>query len=143
MEPEPLIGPLLKQLNDALERDVNNGLRPRDITMSQMRVLMELHHADSGELSLKRLETLIGAAQSTVWGLVSRLEKKGLVRTYESPDDSRARIAHISPEGEEACRSCQKDMADHERRLTAGLSAEEVAQLRDLLARVTESFEQS
>ena len=40
------LGRLIKQINDAIAREVNNDMRPRDITLSQMHVLIELDALD-------------------------------------------------------------------------------------------------
>lgn len=130
------IGRLIKQINDALHRQINNEMRPRGITMSQMRVLVELHHTSEGELTFKQLEHLLGVAQSTVWGLVARLEDKGLVESLGSREDARAKLVRITGAGKRICEESYAEMLEHERQLVSGLSADEAEMLADLLERV-------
>lgn len=134
------IGHLIKQINDALQRQINNEMRPRGITMSQMRVLVELHHAEEGELSFKQLERSLGVAQSTVWGLVARLEDKGLVESMGSQEDARAKLVRITEPGLRLCEQSYEEMLAHERQLVAGLAPEEAETLLDLLERVHASI---
>ncbi len=141
MEPgQRHIGWLIKQINDALQRQVNNEMRPRGITLSQMRVLVELHHAEGGELASKQLERILGVAQSTVWGLVSRLEDKGLVESLGSREDARAKVVHITASGSRLCEQGYEEMLARERQLVAGLTPEEAVTLADLLERVHASI---
>lgn len=140
MEPDQRhIGRLIKQIDNALRRQVDNDMRPWGITMSQMRVLIELRQTSDGTLTFKELERALGVAQSTVWGLVVRLENKGLVQSLGSSDDARVKVAHITDVGLDLCeRSCQR-MLEHERQLTSSLSDEETETLLDLLERVRDS----
>ena len=72
-------GQLIKLLHDRLERHANNTLRGKDLTMMQVAVLMELQEAEQKQRSMKELERKFCVAQSTVAGIISRLEQKGFV----------------------------------------------------------------
>ena len=73
-------GWFIKRIDNALEKEANQNLQALNLTMQQNRVLILLAHAEGHTLSLKALEERFCAAQSTVAGLASRLEKKGLLR---------------------------------------------------------------
>ena len=134
------VGRLFKQIDEALERIVNNDMRPHGITLSQMHVLMDLWESDEGELGFKQLEASMGVAQSTVWGLVTRLEAKGLVESVTSPDDARAKRARITDAGRRTCEQCRADMDRHEQMLIGDLSPDEVQELSALLQRILASL---
>ena len=51
---------------------------------------------------MKELEHYFQIAQSTVVGIVSRLEKKELVEAFGDSSDKRIKVVHITPSGE-AC----------------------------------------
>ena len=68
----------IKRIDNALEKEANSNLQKLNLTVQQNRVLIHLAHAENSTLSLKALEEHFGAAQSTVAGLVSRLEKNAL-----------------------------------------------------------------
>lgn len=137
------IGRLIKQIDDELRRQIDNEMRPRKMTMSQMRVLIELHHADGGELTFKQLEQSLGVAQSTMWGLVARLEAKGLVESLGDRQDARAKLVRITPAGTSLCEQGYEMMLAHERQLVEGLTPEETSALATLLERVHASLLQS
>lgn len=137
------VGRIVRRLKEALERQANRDLRPYGITLAQAHVLMELHEGDAERLSFKQLEARLDIAQSTVWGIVSRLEKKGLVATGESPDDTRARMVSLTPEGVELCEACRGLTEAHERQLASDLTSEEASQLYDLLERACASVERT
>ena len=49
-------GLLLKRIHDSLEKKANNQLRPKDLTMMQIAVLMGLRGATEKQLSMKEIE---------------------------------------------------------------------------------------
>lgn len=141
MEPDQRhIGRLIKQIDNALRRQVDNDMRPWGITMSQMRVLIELRQTPEGTLTFKELEKAMGVAQSTVWGLVMRLENKGFVQSLGSSNDARVRIARITSTGLDLCEKSLQRMLEHERQLTSGLTDEETDTLFALLERVRDTM---
>ena len=81
-------GWFFKRIDNALEKEANVNLQALNLTMQQNRVLILLAHAEEHTLSLKALEERFSAAQSTVAGLVSRLEKKILRRLSTSSNSS-------------------------------------------------------
>ena len=99
MIPQDSCGSLLKQINDALERQANNSLRVDDLTMAQMGVLLALDRTDSKQMTLKELERIIRVAQSTAAGIVSRLEQKGFVECFGSAEDRRIKVVRLSESG--------------------------------------------
>ena len=76
-------GFLIKQIHDRLEKQANNTLRGKDLTMMQISVLMELQEAEQKERSMKELERKFCVAQSTVAGIISRLEQRASWRRSE------------------------------------------------------------
>src|SRR5690606_36004829 len=53
------------------------------------------------DISQVQLDSTIDIDQMTVSGIVSRLEKRGLIERYPDPNDSRAKLARLSPAGTE------------------------------------------
>ena len=75
-------GQLIKLLHDRLEKQANNTLREKDLTLMQISVLIELQNAEQERRSMKELERRFCVAQSTVAGIISRLEQKGFVEAF-------------------------------------------------------------
>ena len=133
-------GFLIKQIHDRLEKQANNTLRGKDLTMMQISVLMELQEAEQKERSMKELERKFCVAQSTVAGIISRLEQKGFVEAFGDPSDKRIKLVHITPDGEACCREAAGYMAEAEQMLLHGFSEDEKAIFNQLLARAAENM---
>lgn len=135
------IGFCIKQIHDRLEKQANNAMRSSDLTMMQVSVLMALQDSSEKQLSMKELERCFGVAQSTVAGIVSRLEQKGFVEALGDAADKRVKRVHITVAGEKCCAeaSCCKEEA--ERRLLKGFSEEEKRLLGALLERAVRNLE--
>lgn len=135
------IGFCIKQIHDRLEKQANNAMRANGLTMMQVSVLMTLQDTAERQLSMKELERCFGIAQSTVAGIVSRLEQKGFVEALGDPDDKRVKLVHITSAGEKCCAeaACHKEIA--EQRLLKGFSEEERKMLGELLAKAARNME--
>lgn len=129
-------GWFIKRIDNALEREANGNLQTLNLTMQQNRVLIHLSHAEDTTLSLKALEEHFGAAQSTVAGLVSRLEKKGLVEALSDPSDKRIKLVRLTKEGQRLHAVSRQMVVESEERLTALLSEEEQATLLSCLKKM-------
>lgn len=140
MEGEKDCGFLLKQINDRVEKNANNTLRAQDVTMSQLGALLELSQAPEGRLSLKALEKALYVAQSTMAGIIARLERKGFVEPLEDADDRRVKLAQITPSGLELVRAAELHRAEMEERLFCALTKEEQSILYTLLKKVHDSL---
>lgn len=133
-------GQLIKLLHDRLEKQANNTLRTHDLTMMQVSVLLELQKADQKQLSMKELEHKFCLAQSTVAGIISRLQQKGFVEAFGMPEDKRVKLVHITPAGEACCREAAGYMQQADETLLRGFSEEEKLVFNLLLARAAENM---
>ena len=133
-------GQLIKLLHDRLEKQANNTLRAQDLTMMQISVLMELQKTEQKQLSMKELERKFCIAQSTVAGIISRLEQKGFVEAFGDAADKRVKLVHITPAGEACCKEAAGYMEQAEQTLLQGFSEEEKTMFNLLLARAAENM---
>lgn len=132
-------GWFIKRIDNALAKEANSNLQALNLTMQQNRVLIQLAHAEEHTLSLKALEENFGAAQSTVAGLVSRLERKGLIEALSDPADRRIKLVRLTEEGMRLNALSRQKVVDSEERLTSLLSEEEKEQLLTCLKKVYEA----
>ena len=132
-------GWFIKRIDNALEKEANANLQKLNLTMQQNRVLIYLAHAEGNTMSLKALEEHFGAAQSTIAGLVSRLEKKGLVEALSAPGDKRIKLVKLSEEGARLHAISRQNVVESEERLTALLTDEEKQSLLTCLRKVYEA----
>lgn len=133
-------GQLIKLLHDRLEKQANNTLRAQDLTMMQISVLMELQKTELKQLSMKELERRFCIAQSTVAGIISRLEQKGFVEAFGDAADKRVKLVHITLAGEGCCKEAAGYMEQAEQTLLQGFSEEEKTMFNLLLARAAENM---
>lgn len=135
------IGFCIKQIHDRVEKQANNAMRSSDLTMMQVSVLLALQESGEKQMSMKELEKSFGIAQSTVAGIVSRLEQKGFVEALGDAADKRVKRVHITAAGEKCCAesACHKEKA--EKRLLKDFSEEERRVLHALLEKAARNLE--
>ena len=139
---EPIAcGPLIKLLHDRLEKQANNTLREKDLTLMQVSVLLELQRAEQAQLPMKELERRFGVAQSTVAGIVSRLEQKGFVAPAGDAADKRVKLVRITPAGQDCCAEAAGYMDAAEQKLLRGFSDAERRTFCALLRRAAENLQ--
>lgn len=129
-------GMLIRQINNALEKRVNNQLKEKGLTLSQMSALIEILNTPSKKLTFKELEKCLSLAQSTTAGLISRLEQKKLVSVSGDTDDRRIKYVEITSSGEKFCNEARLEMEHTEKILLENLSAREKKSLLSLLEEV-------
>lgn len=129
-------GMMIKQIHDCLEKDTNNTLRAQDLTMAQVGALIELRSAEEKQMPLKELERRLHVAQSTAAGIVVRLEQKGFLESFGSPDDRRIKMVRITRKGEDCCLDSDRGMEQAEQKLMHSLTQEEKTVFLDLLEKV-------
>lgn len=133
-------GMLLKQINDTLQKNANNSLKTRDLTMTQIGVLLYLDQSDPLPRSLKDVEQYLHVAQSTAAGVVSRLEQKGFVEGLGSIEDKRIKMLQITEKGRACCRAAEQEMEHTEKQLLSGLTETERAIFQSLLQKVCDTM---
>ncbi|NLT40718.1 MAG: MarR family transcriptional regulator [Clostridiales bacterium] len=126
-------GMLIKQIYDAIGKQANNALRKNDLTLSQVRLLMELGEDGGAAKSLKELERRFQVAQPTISGIVRRSEAKGLVHVFTSSEDNRVKLVKLTPEGEALQQSNMCEIEKMECRLVLRLTEEEQQELLRML----------
>lgn len=143
MENRQDCGLLIKQINDELQKSANNVLRPQNMTMAQLDALMELERAPDGQRSLKELEQILHVAQSTMAGIISRLERKGFVEGFGDAGDRRVKLVRITPAGTACIHAALHHRAEADERILSGLTETERDIFYALLKKVRDSLYKS
>ena len=139
-EPAQGYGLYFKKISDAMAKRANRSLQSHNLTLSQFHMLMALASSKEKTYSLKELEAHFRVAQSTMAGLVARLEHKGMLETLSDPEDRRIKRVQLTKAGLETSQACRADIRQTEETLVAGLNEEEKALLMDMLRRVYASL---
>ena len=139
-EPAQGYGLYFKKISDAVAKRANRSLQSHNLTLSQFHMLMALASSKEKTYSLKELEAHFRVAQSTMAGLVARLEHKGMLETLSDPEDRRIKRVQLTQVGLKTSQACRADIRQTEETLVAGLNEEEKALLMDMLRRVYASL---
>ncbi|MDR0861621.1 MAG: MarR family transcriptional regulator [Oscillospiraceae bacterium] len=134
--------PLIKQIDEALEREVNNRVRAQGVTLAQLQLLLKLRAAENGVLPFKELERRCSVSQATITGIVRRLKEKKLVEVIGDATDGRVKLAQITAAGIAACDDAHEHMDAIERRLLSGLTDIEARLFLELLRKVGGAMKQ-
>jgi DNA-binding MarR family transcriptional regulator len=139
MRCEKSCGFLIKQIHDAICKRVNNELRANNLTLTQVRVLMELWEEGGNSIALKELERRFRVAQSTVVGIVQRLEVKGFVEGFTAPEDNRVKLVKLTQKGKKFREKHVRAINEMEKQLIACLSEDERRDFLRMLCVVNEN----
>lgn len=130
---------LMGQINRAFARRVDAPLAELGMALGQVPVLVAL--GQHGALPQAELVKIAKVEQSSMAQLLSRMERDGLITRTPDPADGRSRLISLT---DAAIANQTKGRAVMEQASEvglAGLSKDERAQLRSLLARVLENLE--
>lgn len=125
---ENSIGYLIYEVARLMRRRFEEEASAHGFTLPQWRALAEIFRTPG--IAQVGLAAALDLDQMTVSGIVSRLEKRGLIERYTDPNDSRAKLAKLTPAGLELVTDAKNvGRALYENAL-AGLAGEE----RDAMA---------
>jgi DNA-binding MarR family transcriptional regulator len=100
-----------------------------DLSTIQIRLLGVLRDRQAGMLELG---SHLGLDKSSMTGLVSRAEKRGLVQRSPSPHDGRAVLVSLTPLGRQLTDRCTAEVSRRITGLTERLTTAQLTQLTQL-----------
>lgn len=127
----------MKHIITYIEKDINIKLKEKDLSFSQGVILVKISESENGEIPLKKLERKFAVAQSTIFGVISRLEKKGLVETYLS--EHKIKVAKITEDGRDLIDFIVNSIRATENDMFKGISVEERSIFIELLKKVEDN----
>lgn len=90
---------------------MNQLLKPFELTFARYEALVLLHFTRSGALPLGRVGERLMVHPASVTNTIHRLEEAGLVRRIPHPSDGRATLAEITPAGRALVEQATKELA--------------------------------
>ena len=129
----------LKMLNLAVEKEMNNGLKALDISLTgtQVAVLMQLYLNTDQPLTQKQVEIALKLSHPTTRGIIKRLVAPGLLQTTPAADDQRQIELRLTPAGtwfmKNHADQIQAQVTQTEDKLVSNMSAADQATLQRLL----------
>ena len=121
-------------LNTESRRLARESCASFGITATQLNVIKMLD--EIGDLSLSRLSAVIGANNSTVTGIVDRMERDGLVKREHSDDDRRVWMIRLTDRGKRLAREIDIAPWDALREAVLRLEEKDREKLLAILSRV-------
>ena len=131
---EDQIGFILRRAHQRATGIFNAVMEEFSVTPTQFAALAKLH--DLGSVSQNELGRLTAMDPATIWGVVSRLIKRGYVSQSVDAKDARLVILELTEEGARATTAMVAVAAEVSRRTLEPLSAEEEEVLLSLLRRL-------
>jgi DNA-binding MarR family transcriptional regulator len=128
---------LLVQLGMYGARQYGERLRPLGLEQRQAGVLVRLA-ANEGR-SQQAIAESMGVNATRMVFLVDELEKLGLVERRRNPEDRRSHALYLTGPGRATLDRVRAVSAEHEQRMSAGLTGEQRRQLIALLRQVAET----
>ena len=123
-----------------LKTYLNNTLNSEGVTVTpaQAAILFLLREKDGQSMSA--LSQVLSMDNSTVTGLVDRLQKSGLVTRRANPDDRRVSLIRITPQGVEEIKKAKPVITRVNEQIKAGLSDQEINTFKGILNSFFEKF---
>lgn len=122
-----------------VESEIRRRLRDRfDTTLPRFDLMAQLDKAPVG-MKLGELSQRLMVSNGNITGLVDRLVAQGLLDRQPAPNDRRAQLVKLTPEGRRAFRSMASEHEDWVASIFGGLTAAEQDALMRLLAKAKQS----
>ena len=132
MEFHSCINFILPNTQNAVYNYCKRALQQYDITPSQYALLQCLHAQDG--LTPSQLAQALRLDTSSISGVLSRLEKKGLIDRIYSQEDRRSVSIHLREEGKALWDQVDQVIEAANEKVTRGLDADHYAQFLDALS---------
>jgi DNA-binding MarR family transcriptional regulator len=129
----PQIGQLLRLAHQRAARAFAQALAPLEIDGRLFGVLSALGRL--GPATQATLVTALDTDKSAMLRTVDDLEQRGFVERQPVPGDRRARVIVLTPAGRECLAAAEKIARQAAADLFSAMSADEMATMRDTLAR--------
>src|SRR6202521_5296417 len=100
------------------------------LSEGRFQILVRLKHQPSGRFAMGELAEMLDVTPRTVTGLVDNLERDGLVKRVDDPNDRRSVYAELTDQGRERIDTLWRETAGAQVALTKGLTNSEVISLR-------------
>lgn len=127
-------GYLMKRAFNVVQADLARALEPFGLRMLSFSALQVV--AENPDITQTQLAQALSMERSNVVLVLDSLEQADLVTRNPVKNNRRAYALRATPAGRRTAGEARRAVVDHEARLFAGLSADELAALRRALAKI-------
>ena len=135
MEPDQQFGTLLKHVFYLWHQVLNERLRPRGVSHSQWRVILELSRSPV-PMTQSALAAELGVESPTMVRLLDRLADKQWIARETCPSDRRVRLVRLTPRAQRLARELETVVGEVRRELLQDVRANELDASIDALSKV-------
>lgn len=128
----PLFCLLIKNTWQKLSRYYNQRLSQHDLTVQKALLLLEIPPG-TGK-NPKSLAKELDLENSSMTGLLDRLEKKGLLKRQPDPSDRRGVLIYLTPEGISARETIKLLVEELDRKLQEALTLDDIKTFRKVIS---------
>jgi MarR family transcriptional regulator, transcriptional regulator for hemolysin len=132
-------GHLINRLARLSLRWTEERFQPLGISTDQIPVLYLL--SDGAALTQKELARLVRIEQPTMAQLLSRMQRDGLIRRSDNPDDKRSSLISLTPLALKTLPLAREVLSEGNREALKGLTDREITTLSKLLLRVIRNLD--
>jgi len=125
-----------KKLHATMERWADH----HGLSEGRFQILVRLQHVKDGRSTMGELADMLEVSPRSVTGLVDNLERDGLVRRVDDPDDRRSIYAELTDKGRDSVKALWRDAASGQETLTRNFKESELIQLRDICLRLVRAM---
>ncbi len=127
----------MKRCFNSVQADLARELEALDLRMLTFSALIVV--VDNAGLRQSELAQALSVERPNLVVIVDELEKRGLIKRTQVPTDRRAYALTPTAAGKELYHTALKVVQDHEAKILAGLTDEQVRTLRDALKSIQKS----
>lgn len=132
------LGYLIHEVGRLMKRRFEDEAKSHGVTLPQWRALAQIALKDN--ITQRALADAIDADPMTMSGILDRLEKRGLIDRFPDPKDSRAKLARLTPDGDQLLRRAgEVGLAMYESS-TLGLSGTEREVMKSALGKMRDNL---
>lgn len=122
---------LLKEIRALIDKSIKNKLKLGDYTMPQTMIMYNL--AQNGKMKISQLSEKMGLTNSTVSGIVDRLEDQGVVTRERSTTDRRVVYVELTPDHQNKLKDLNENLDKHFEAILSKLPEQDIIRIFDSL----------
>ncbi len=120
---------LIRDINNKITNDINREFVSTGFTLPQLNVIKEL--ALKNQLMVSELGQRMGLTNSTVSGILDRLEKQNMIERVRSHEDRRVVYVKLTPEGFSQVSRLRDIIDNYFNHLFFGVSEEKLKEIQN------------
>jgi len=132
------IGTVLLDATRLLRRRFGDKAKAYGLTLPQWKTLAAIRKHES--ITQVALSSDVDIDAMTLSGILDRMEKRGLIERFVHPDDSRAKLARLTPEGLELASAAHVVGFEVFQQAMTGLSSDDMTALLGCLTRIRDNL---